>query len=67
MDQSSNTAPASLSTFDAPHAARSDSESRPRESSTLGTYIRLIDGAEMIEVAPHQYVNRAVLVRLGYR
>jgi hypothetical protein len=29
-------------------------------------YIRLTDGAEMIEVAPHQYVNRVALELLGY-
>jgi hypothetical protein len=31
------------------------------------SYIRSTDGAEMIEMGPHQYVNRAVLARLGYR
>ena len=30
------------------------------------TYIRSDDGAEMIEIAPHRYVNRVVLVRQGW-
>ena len=30
-------------------------------------YIRSTDGAEMIEVTPHQAVNRAVLLVLGRR
>jgi hypothetical protein len=27
-------------------------------------YIRSTDGAEMVEIAPHQYVNRAVLKKM---
>ena len=30
------------------------------------TYIRSDDGAEMIEIAPHRYVNRVVLARQGW-
>lgn len=37
----------------------------PPERGVVTAYIRSTDGAEMIEVAPHQYVNRAVLRALG--
>lgn len=33
----------------------------------MSYYIRSTDDAEMIEMGPHQYVNSAVLARLGYR
>jgi hypothetical protein len=29
------------------------------------TYIRIVDGAKMVEIAPHQYVNETCLAILG--